>query len=81
MDNQRLLVWATFGMLAWLTYQAWQEDYGPQPAPAPAPAAQEGAAETAVPSQGIESLPSLPAATNAVVTIRYVVPSSIDVLS
>ena len=63
MDNQRLLVWATFGMLAWLTYQAWQEDYGPQPAPAPAPAAQEGAAETAVPSQGIESLPSLPAAT------------------
>jgi YidC/Oxa1 family membrane protein insertase len=29
MDNQRLLIWATFGMLAWMTYQAWVADYGP----------------------------------------------------
>ncbi len=36
MDNQRLLVWALFGMMLWLTYQAWMQDYGPQPAPAPA---------------------------------------------
>ena len=33
MDNQRLLIWTTFGLLLWLTYQAWQQDYGPQPAP------------------------------------------------
>jgi len=32
MENQRLLVWATFGMLMWLTYQAWMQDYGRQPA-------------------------------------------------
>jgi YidC/Oxa1 family membrane protein insertase len=36
MDNQRLLIWAFFGMMVWLTYQAWMQDYGPQPAPAPA---------------------------------------------
>ena len=29
MDNQRLLVWATFGMMLWLTYQTWTQDYGP----------------------------------------------------
>jgi len=41
MDNQRLLTWALFGMMAWLTYQAWMLDYGPQPTqtPAGAPAA------------------------------------------
>ena len=33
MDNQRLLTWALFGMMAWLTYQAWMMDYGPQPTP------------------------------------------------
>ncbi len=34
MDNQRLLIWATFALLAWMTYSAWMEDYGPQPEPA-----------------------------------------------
>ena len=34
MDNQRLLVWATFGMLLWFTYQTWMQDYGPAPIPA-----------------------------------------------
>ena len=29
MENQRLLIWATFGMLLWMTYQAWVTDYGP----------------------------------------------------
>ena len=33
MDNQRLLVWAAFGLLAFMTYQAWLQDYGPQPQP------------------------------------------------
>ena len=35
MDNQRLLIWATFGLMLWLTYQAWLQDYGPEPAQAP----------------------------------------------
>jgi len=36
MDNQRLLIWAAFGFIAWLTYQAWLNDYAPQPVAAPA---------------------------------------------
>ena len=36
MDNQRLLTWALFGMMAWLSYQAWMLDYGPQPTETPA---------------------------------------------
>jgi len=32
MDNQRLLTWALFGMMVWLSYQAWMLDYGPTPA-------------------------------------------------
>ena len=31
MDNQRLLIWALFAFLAWITYQAWVEDYSPKP--------------------------------------------------
>ncbi len=41
MDNQRLLVWAAFGMLLWFTYQTWMQDYGPAPVPATAPAETE----------------------------------------
>lgn len=29
MDNQRLLVWVSFGLMVWLTYQAWIQDYAP----------------------------------------------------
>ena len=36
MDNQRLVVWAIFGMLVWVTYQSWMQDYGPQATDAPA---------------------------------------------
>ena len=56
MDNQRLLIWATFGMLAWLTYQAWQTDYA-QP---PALETQAPTEEPTAPPGGIDSLPSLP---------------------
>jgi len=45
MDNQRLLPWALFGMMAWLSYQAWMQDYGPQPAATPT-ATEEPALET-----------------------------------
>jgi YidC/Oxa1 family membrane protein insertase len=44
MDNQRLFIWAIFGMLAWMTYQAWQEDYGRTP-PSVAPQAEATIAE------------------------------------
>ncbi len=33
MDNQRLLVWAFFGLMLWMTWQAWQQDYGPRSEP------------------------------------------------
>ncbi len=32
MDNQRLLIWAFFGLMAWITYQTWVQDYAPKPA-------------------------------------------------
>jgi len=32
MDNQRLLIWAFFGLMGWITYQTWMQDYAPQPA-------------------------------------------------
>ena len=35
MDNQRLFIWAIFGVLAWMTYQAWVEKYAPPPAQTP----------------------------------------------
>ena len=41
MDNQRLLVWAAFGMLLWFTYQTWMQDYGPAPVPVAPPAETE----------------------------------------
>ncbi|MEL6301775.1 MAG: membrane protein insertase YidC [Pseudomonadota bacterium] len=31
MQNQRLFAWALFGLLLLMTWQQWQEDYGPQP--------------------------------------------------
>ena len=55
MDNQRLLVWATFGMLLWFTYQAWVQDY------AQSPAGQEQTTNQAqVPAADDTSLPELP---------------------
>ena len=60
MDNQRLLVWATFGMMLWLTYQAWVQDYSParqQPAPTTAEDLLTAPADDG-------ALPELPAATS-----------------
>lgn len=31
MDNQRLLIWAFFGLMAWMTYQTWIHDYAQAP--------------------------------------------------
>ena len=40
MDNQRLLIWAIFGVLAWMTYQAWAQAYAPAPTDVAAPGEQ-----------------------------------------
>jgi len=53
MDNQRLLVWAFFGMLAWMTYQAWMSDYGPNAAGA---VAETAAPEAQQPEAGLPQL-------------------------
>ena len=55
MDNQRLLIWATFGLLLWLNYQAWLQDYSPPPAPA----TQSAQSEIAPPADDL-SIPDLP---------------------
>lgn len=57
MDNQRLLVWAAFGLMLWFTYQAWMQDYAGPPAPRPQPAVEE-TAEGAPADR--DALPSLP---------------------
>ena len=58
MDNQRLLIWAFFGLMAWITYQTWVQDYGSKPAvpptEQPAPAVDEMA-----PPAAEEDLPQL----------------------
>jgi YidC/Oxa1 family membrane protein insertase len=69
MDNQRLLVWAAFGLMLWFTYQAWVQDYAVQPASQTGPAAED----VAVAPDGTErsrgdlpaDLPALPQGNNA----------------
>jgi len=59
MDNPRLLIWSFFGLMVFMTWQAWQQDYGPQPVVTqPADAAQEAATEPRV-----DDLPDLAAET------------------
>jgi len=57
MDNQRIIIWALFGMMAWLTYQAWMQDYGPRPAVTPTTATEPGIEppETSLPELGAGS--------------------------
>ena len=52
MDNQRLMIWAFFGLMAWMTFQAWQQDYAPAPIAAPT--------QTATPANGGQPDASLP---------------------
>ncbi len=60
MDNQRLLIWAFFGLMAWITYQTWVQDYGPKPAARPAeqPAL---AVDEVAPPQADDDLPQISA--------------------
>jgi YidC/Oxa1 family membrane protein insertase len=59
MDNQRLLVWATFGILLWFTYQTWMQEYGPKVVPAAPQGATAPAPATAIPAEDQLSLPEL----------------------
>ena len=58
MDNQRLLVWAAFGLLSWLTYQQWMVDYGPKTGEPVV----SGSEETLSPIIDDDELPALPEA-------------------
>lgn len=58
MDNQRLLIWAFFGLMAWITYQAWLQDN----APPPIAVVSESTEQSAVP-QGELDLPEMAAPT------------------
>ncbi len=49
MENQRLFIWALFGLMAFMTWTAWQQDYALRPQPAD-PSSQE-AAERLVPDE------------------------------
>jgi YidC/Oxa1 family membrane protein insertase len=57
MDNQRLFIWAIFGVLAWMTYQAWMQEYAPAPA--------QTLTEVAAPGEQVDT--SLPALSDTVV--------------
>lgn len=58
MDNQRLLIWGFFGLLGWITYQTWTQDYALRPVAA-------ASQEVAQPSnaEGDSDLPELTAPT------------------
>ena len=60
MDNQRLIIWGLFAVMAYLTWQTWMQTYGPQPAPA-VPVSEE-AAPPADDLGDLGELPELPAA-------------------
>ncbi len=57
MDNQRLIIWGFFAITAYLTWQTWIQQYGPQTAP-PAPQSEE----LVLPADDPAALPELPAA-------------------
>ena len=59
MDNLRLFLWVGFGLMLWLTFQAWQRDYAP--APVGPELAQEAAGPTdEVPEADLPDLPQMP---------------------
>jgi YidC/Oxa1 family membrane protein insertase len=69
MDNQRLLIWAFFILLGWMTWQTWQQDYGPQPVQ-PTPA--QGEELVAVPATPSDSVPELDTAGSTAAAVPQV---------
>ena len=67
MDNQRLLIWAFFGLMAWITYQTWVQDYGPKPAPPAADTTELMPEGGATPAAG-DDLPEISDATEPTVS-------------
>lgn len=73
MDNQRLIIWGFFAVMAYLTWQTWMEEYGPK-GQAPVATTEASALPVdkldALPELGIEDgeLPSVTAATAPVNT-------------
>jgi len=69
MDNQRLLIWAFFGITAWMAYQAWMNDYGPAPVPPPttvtAPAGNEQPDASLPELSDVDAVADLPSASEA----------------
>ncbi len=93
MDNQRLIFWAIFGVLAWMTYQAWVQDYAPAPTQTPTevvtpgeqldtslPALTETAAATAVPGElpSLEPQATEPTSTQVAAAVIRVTTDTID---
>jgi len=58
MDNQRLIIWGLFALMAYLTWQTWMQDYGPKPA-RPAIAEDGAAPSLPGPDSEIGELPDL----------------------
>jgi len=54
MDNQRLIIWGFFAVVAYLTWQTWMQDYAPQPQ-SEAPVADA----PILPADDIDALPEL----------------------
>ena len=54
MDNQRLIIWGLFAVMAYLTWQTWMQDQAPQ-VTAPAPVGEEAV----LPAEDLDALPEL----------------------
>jgi YidC/Oxa1 family membrane protein insertase len=70
MDNQRLIIWSTFGLLLWLTYQAWVQDH----APVPAEQATTTSEQLAAPLADAPGLPALSAESSGTPQLADVTP-------
>ncbi|MEM7611985.1 MAG: membrane protein insertase YidC [Pseudomonadota bacterium] len=68
MDNQRLFAWALFGLMALMTWQAWQDDYGPKPAATQSPAAAAPAQPNAQPGDDLPIIGDVPGVEATTVT-------------
>ena len=61
MDNQRLLTWGLFLMLAWFTYQTWQQDYRVPPATETAPISTDASPDALPTADAPPTLPEVSA--------------------